>query len=179
MQIKKLIQAVSLFSAVAAGAAIATSAASARAAAVSAVDCQIETDYVGDYYVTELGIGNQSAGVGARARTVHCDGSGPRAATGAVYIDGIDGSNGYNYYDNVLARVCMISFSGTSATCSQMTNITSGTYTGVNAAGGPASLDAEDLGVLRDATRASWYSQILVTLPAVAGGKSHFYGMTY
>jgi hypothetical protein len=175
MNLRTVTTLVSLFAAAASFSFVGSHVSDADAAEiVHASDCQIETDYSGDYVVSIYGIQNQSGGVGARARTVHCPvSSATRLLTGSFLIDSYDGNNENSSNGRVRALVCVQPYNGAAIECAPQTEISWNTETGVYGRG----LDSDDLALLRNPAKSSWYATLNLTLPpAGVSGWSALYG---
>lgn len=143
---------------------------------VHATGCLNQTNYAGDYIINETGISNQSSGIGWSPRKLFCPISSNvrETLTGGIILDVHDGDNTNASTGRILANVCVQSFSGTAITCSAQTEITLNTETGFFS----RTLDAEDLGVLRDTSKLYWYANLVVQLPAWNIAQSKLMGYT-
>lgn len=152
-----------------------TLAGSAQAASpihrVPASGCLFETDYAGDYVFTYGGISNNSNGVGARARNLHC----PLVDANTIADIAADGYDANNDPGSGVptAKICQTQNYGTTVICSAATPLMGGTSTGPFSTWLPHSLSDN----LRNPAYVNWYAELVISLPQQGiYGQSTFYG---
>jgi hypothetical protein len=138
---------------------------------VPASGCLFETDYVGDYVFSYGGISNNSSGVGARARNLHCPLVDP-SKIWDIAADGYDANNDPGA-GVPTAKICQTQNYGTTVTCTAATPLLGGTSTGPFTTWLPHSLSDG----LRNPSYAAWYAELVISLPQQGiYGPSSFYG---
>jgi hypothetical protein len=136
---------------------------SAEAASVinrfSATACAYETDYDGDYVISVSGIANNSGGINPRARTVFCPLNDANTVE-YLAVDGYDANNDPTH-GVPTARICQADNFGLTVSCTASTALLGGTSTGFFSTWLPSWM----LAPLKDPARASWYADLVISLP--------------
>lgn len=138
---------------------------------VPASDCQFETDYSGDYVFSYGGISNNSSGVGARARNLHC----PLIDANKISDMAVDGYDANNDPGTGVptAKICQTQNYGTTVICSAATPLMGGTSTGPFSLWLPHSFSDG----LRNPSYVNWYAELVISLPQQGiYGQSTLYG---